>query len=105
MGSVTAPIGAPDIVDIRSDTAGIELKHEIRKGLSNVGEKTLPTLLLYDEQGLKLFERITYLEEYYLTNEEIGVLKEHAKSIAEWIPDGALVVELGSGCALQATLS
>ncbi|KAI5845360.1 hypothetical protein BZA05DRAFT_421439 [Tricharina praecox] len=32
------------------------------------GEQTLPTLLLYGAEGLKLFEGITYLEEYYLTN-------------------------------------
>ena len=34
-------------------------------------ERKMPTLLLYDEQGLKLFEDITYLDEYYLTNAEI----------------------------------
>lgn len=89
----------PNIIDIRSDTAGIELKQEIRKGLkpSNGGEKTLPTLLLYDDEGLKLFEKITYLDEYYLTGQEIEVLQKHAASIAEKIPNDSLMVELGSG--------
>ena len=55
--------------------------------------------LLYDEQGLKLFEEITYLEEYYLTNAEIEVLEKNADEIAKWIRPGSLVVELGSGYA------
>lgn len=87
------------IIDIRSDRAGIELKHEIIAGLkAPAGKgKTLPTLLLYDDRGLKLFEDITYLDEYYLTGEEIKVLEKNAQKIAECIPNEALVVELGSG--------
>lgn len=89
---------SPRIIDIRSDTAGINIKQEIKSGLNakDGEEKTLPTLLLYDDNGLKLFEKITYLDEYYLTEEEIHVLSEYAERIAERIPDGALVVELGS---------
>ncbi|ROW14517.1 hypothetical protein VPNG_03158 [Cytospora leucostoma] len=40
---------------------------------------------------------ITYLNEYYLTNDEIRLLKDSASKIAEWIPDGSMVIELGSG--------
>jgi L-histidine Nalpha-methyltransferase / hercynylcysteine S-oxide synthase len=49
------------------------------------------------EAGLKLFEDITYLDEYYLTNAEIEVLEKHARDIAERIPGGSRLVELGSG--------
>jgi uncharacterized SAM-dependent methyltransferase len=80
-----------------------------------VGQKKLPTLLLYDERGLQLFEevslkssgdlhnfqanrkQITYLEEYYLTNAEISVLQTSSDNIAKAIPSGSMVVELGSG--------
>ena len=88
-----------NIIDIRSDTSGFELKQQIVEGLKRRAgeEKTLPTLLLYDDQGLKLFERITYLEEYYLTGEEINVLEEHADDIARYMPTGCMLVELGSG--------
>lgn len=91
--------GVPNIIDIRSDTAGIELKREILNGLKQQDgrEKTLPTLLLYDEEGLKLFEEITYLDEYYLTSQEIEVLESYADRIAERIRNNAVVVELGSG--------
>jgi EasF-like predicted methyltransferase len=87
------------IIDIRSDSTGVGLKQQILNGITttNGEEKTLPTLLLYDNKGLKLFEDITYLDEYYLTNEEIDLLRANAVSIAEQIPDNAIVVELGSG--------
>ena len=61
------------------------------------GGRALPTLLLYDAQGLKLFERITYLDEYYLTESEITILTRWAKDIAERIPDESVIIELGSG--------
>ncbi|KAF2829516.1 hypothetical protein CC86DRAFT_286753 [Ophiobolus disseminans] len=53
------------IIDIRVDTAQSDLVADIKTGLrpKDDGEKTLPTLLLYSEAGLKLFEKITYLDE------------------------------------------
>lgn len=41
--------------------------------------------------------QITYLDEYYLTNYEIELLKKSAAEMASKIPEGAIVVELGSG--------
>jgi len=41
--------------------------------------------------------QITYLEEYYLTNDEIEVLKTSATAIVGLIPSGTMIVELGSG--------
>ena len=53
------------IIDVRVDTAQFDVLSDISGGLrpKDGGEKKLPTLLLYSESGLKLFERITYLEE------------------------------------------
>jgi L-histidine Nalpha-methyltransferase / hercynylcysteine S-oxide synthase len=49
------------------------------------------------EAGLKLFEEITYLDEYYLTNAEIEALESHAREIAQRLSEGSRLVELGSG--------
>lgn len=89
----------PQIIDIRQEKDGYSLLEDIRKGLrpTDGGEKKLPTLLLYDENGLRLFEKITYLDEYYLTGAEIDVLETYAVRIAERVPSGSIVVELGSG--------
>lgn len=94
-----AASGGRDIIDIRRDAEQLSLIDEIRRGLrpENGSEKRLPTLLLYDEAGLKLFEEITYLEEYYLTNTEINLLEKHAASIAQHVEPGSIIVELGSG--------
>lgn len=93
--------GGRDIIDIRRDREEISLVEEIRRGLrpADGGEKRLPTLLLYDEAGLKLFEDITYLDEYYLTNTEIRLLEREANAIAQHIAPGSIIVELGSGYA------
>ena len=87
------------IVDIRQGGFDISLVSEIRQKL-NPGkghERRMPTLLLYDEQGLQLYEKITYLEEYYLTNAEIETLTTHAEAIARLIQPGSQIIELGSG--------
>jgi len=87
------------IIDIRRGGLDFSVLDEMRATfcLSKEQEKRIPTLLLYDEQGLKLFEEITYLDEYYLTNAEIEVLTIHADVMASHVSAGSLVVELGSG--------
>lgn len=87
------------IEDIRHNDIGPSIIDQIHDGLHPQagGEKRLPTLLLYDEKGLQLFEEISYLDEYYLTNAEIEVLREHAINLATMIPKGCIVLELGSG--------
>ncbi|KAI1816902.1 C-type lectin protein [Poronia punctata] len=87
-----------DIIDIRRNTVEASLKEEIHSlFFPQEGPRKLPTMLLYDERGLQLFEKITYLEEYYLTNAEIQVLQRSAAAIANTVPSGTMMVELGSG--------
>ena len=89
------------IIDIRRST----IEHSVRDDMLRMlqpklgQEKRMPTLLLYDEAGLKLFEQITYLDQYYLTNAEIETLTVYAAQIARRIRPGSMVVELGSGYA------
>lgn len=89
-----------DIVDIRESNATFSAAAAIQDGLDppQGKDRSFPTLLLYDAVGLRLFEEITYLDEYYLTNTEIKVLETHARTIAERLPDQSQLVELGSGC-------
>lgn len=87
------------IIDIRQGGSDVSIVDEIRQKL-NPGqgqERRMPTLLLYDEEGLRLFEEITYLEEYYLTNAEIETLTTHAEAIVRLIEPGSQLIELGSG--------
>lgn len=87
------------IIDIRQGGFDVSLVDQIRQKLNPAKgqERRMPTLLLYDEEGLQLFEQITYLEEYYLTNDEIETLTTHAEAIANLIQPGSQLIELGSG--------
>ncbi|MDP2309403.1 MAG: L-histidine N(alpha)-methyltransferase [Pseudomonadota bacterium] len=76
----------------------------VREGLG--GErKHLPPWLLYDEEGSRLFERITTLPSYYLTRAERAVLEAHAGEILDaWGTRVDEVVELGAGTATKSQL-
>src|SRR3954469_25144880 len=63
--------------------------------------KTLPPRWLYDARGSELFDRITELDEYYLTRREIALL--HAVG-AELVDGFAELVELGSGSSAKTPL-
>jgi hypothetical protein len=74
------------------------LVESIISGLDQpVNNKKIPTLVLYDSRGLQLFDQITYLPEYYLTNAEIDILQRKCSEIVANIPDGSAVIELGAG--------
>jgi hypothetical protein len=49
-----------DIIDIRRDTEELDLKRDVRELIDpkDGGPRQLPTLLLYDEKGLQLFEEV-----------------------------------------------
>ena len=66
-----------------------------------VTPKRLPPKYFYDQAGSELFERITTLPEYYPTRCELDILHAHAKDIAALIPDGAALIEFGSGASTK----
>ncbi|KAI8634350.1 histidine-specific methyltransferase [Xylariaceae sp. FL1651] len=88
-----------EIIDVRRDTNGIDVRNDLLQKLQpgDGHEKKIPTILLYDEIGLKLFEEITYLDDYYLTNAEIELLNIGAAEMAKKLTPGSMIVELGSG--------
>jgi dimethylhistidine N-methyltransferase len=59
--------------------------------------KTLPCRFFYDARGSELFEEITRLPEYYLTRTETSILEARAPEMAVGVPEGAVLVEFGSG--------
>jgi dimethylhistidine N-methyltransferase len=69
-------------------------------GLSHP-QKTLPCRFFYDARGSELFEEITRLPEYYPTRTETAILEQHAAEMAEAVPAGGVLVELGSGSSLK----
>jgi dimethylhistidine N-methyltransferase len=77
-----------------TDTSAFE--DDVLAGLSAT-PKRVPAKYFYDGAGSLLFERITELPEYYPTRCEMRILRDHAADIAKLIPEGAALVEFGSG--------
>ncbi|CAO4175729.1 L-histidine N(alpha)-methyltransferase [Methylorubrum extorquens] len=59
--------------------------------------KALPAKYFYDAGGSALFEQITALPEYYPTRTELRILDERGPALATLLPQGAALVEFGSG--------
>jgi L-histidine N-alpha-methyltransferase len=62
-------------------------------------QKTLPARLFYDEEGCRLFQRITELPEYYLTRTEHALLDASLPALAaylEYRSDHVTLVEFGT---------
>jgi dimethylhistidine N-methyltransferase len=83
--------------------AANEFADAVVEGLSS-SPKTLPCRYFYDARGSELFEAITYLPEYYPTRTETAILAAHASDIADRVPDGAILVEFGSGSSRKTEL-
>ena len=63
--------------------------------------KSLPAKYFYDAAGSALFEKITVLPEYYPTRTELRILDERGPEIAARLPEGAALVEFGSGSTVK----
>lgn len=73
------------------------------EGLSE-GQKELPSILLYDERGSRLFERICEQPEYYLTRAETALLERHGDEIGELCGPQVALIEYGSGSGRKTQL-
>ncbi|MFL5284912.1 MAG: L-histidine N(alpha)-methyltransferase [Rhodopila sp.] len=69
----------------------------VRAALSGLtaSPKTLPATLFYDQEGCRLFYRITELPEYYLTRTEAGLLGALGRSLVPGGFSNAALIEFG----------
>ena len=79
------------------------LLHDALAGLSTP-RKTLPSKYFYDAEGSRLFEAICDLPEYHVTRVETAQLAAIAPELAAHVPDGAALVEFGSGASAKTRL-
>jgi L-histidine N-alpha-methyltransferase len=78
------------------------LREDVATGLTAT-PKHLSPQWFYDERGSQLFDAITRLPEYYLTDRERDLLGEHADDVAD-LTDANTLVELGSGTSEKTRL-
>lgn len=109
MAQHKSTMASPQIVTL-PNTLSSSCLEEIVQGLNKpTGEKTLPTILLYDERGLRLYDDITTkAPEYYLFAAEEQILRDSSDEIVRLmhgergLRNGTVVLELGAG-ALRKT--
>ena len=73
---------------------------ELVEGLSQP-QKMISPKYFYDEVGSQLFEKITELPEYYLTDAELEIMRTHVDAMAALIGKQASLIEYGSGSSLK----
>ncbi|HEX4581415.1 MAG TPA: L-histidine N(alpha)-methyltransferase, partial [Acidobacteriaceae bacterium] len=84
---------------------------EVFRGLTT-RPRTLSPWLFYDQEGSRLFEQITELDEYYVTRTERGIFQANADAIiaaasaptAHGLERELTVIELGAGTATKTGL-
>ena len=89
-----ANVAAPAARDLGPDAA--DFRDAVLRGLAQ-RQKALPAKFLYDEEGSRLFQKITRLEAYYPTRTETKLLRDHRQEMADLIGPGAILVEFGAG--------
>src|SRR5271154_5857184 len=74
-----------------------EFSNDVAVGLSQPGQKELPSKYLYDEAGSALFDVICVLPEYGLSRAGMRTLQRYSPEIISRLPGPVVVAELGSG--------
>ncbi|KAL2814075.1 histidine-specific methyltransferase [Aspergillus cavernicola] len=100
-GPISIPItfvasSVPKVYDIRRSTELLDLKSSVVSGLTST-LKTMPSLLLWDEQGLKNFDAWTQSPHYYPKERELEIITCHRHAIARALPEKSVLIELGCG--------
>ena len=94
---------APNPLLANTPERSAEFARDLLAGLKARPKRIAPKYF-YDAEGSRLFERITRLPEYYPTRTELAILKAHAADIAALVPDGAALIEFGSGSSAKVRL-
>jgi L-histidine N-alpha-methyltransferase len=97
-------MGMQDGIDVSGEVTPTEdLADEVLQALRKP-QKELPTRLLYDQEGARLFERICELDEYYLTRTELAIMEANVGAMASRLGAECLVIEPGSGSGRKTRL-
>lgn len=83
--------------DVQASESHQAFASDVLVGLSQ-SPKSISSKYLYDSEGNSLFQQITELPEYYLTQCELEILQCHKQEIAELVGGSRFnLVELGAG--------
>lgn len=83
--------------------APARFQEDVLSGLAK-HQRQIPPKYFYDQEGSRLFDAICQLPEYYPTRTEVGLLKEYGAEMAQYVGEGSVLVEFGSGSSLKIRL-
>jgi len=67
-------------------------------------QKTISPKYFYDETGSRLFDDITALPEYYLTDTDLAIMEAHVDEMTDLIGEQASLIEFGAGSGMKTRL-
>lgn len=67
-------------------------------------QKTVSPKYFYDETGSRLFDDITQLPEYYLTDTELAIMETHVDEMTRLVGEQASLIEFGAGSGMKTRL-
>src|SRR5256885_6189037 len=98
------PFGARSVVNEKNSSvvaaAKENFREEVLAGLSK-SPRQLPYKFFYDEQGAQLFQQICELPEYYITRNEIEILRLHGSEMAKALGPQIELIGLGTGAGTK----
>ena len=59
--------------------------------------RLLPSAVLHDDTGLRMWRDVNSMPQYYQTKDEIELLKQNASHLATHITEGTTLIDLGCG--------
>jgi dimethylhistidine N-methyltransferase len=100
--STSETIDTPTSLETSADFA-VEREEFLADVLEKLSRepKELDCKYLYDERGSRLFDEITRLPEYYLTDAEQAIMDASAGEMAAQIGPDAMLIEFGSGSSTK----
>ena len=80
--------------------AAEDMAGEVLRGLTSQPKYISPKYF-YDARGSALFDRITELDEYYLTRTEMSLFEQYLAEISDRLGGDVCLIEYGSGSSLK----
>lgn len=97
MRSITPQYRSVDgIIDVGHPNGSFDMKLDILKGLCNK-PREFPSVLIWDDRGSELYEKLCEEPAYYPRSCEIDILQKHCSNIVGTFSDFSILIELGCG--------
>lgn len=90
-----------EILDIGGSCLKSVYVNQLKETLTAVNDSqevpTMPDELLYDDNGLLIWNQIISIPQFYQTHDEIALFDRNSTEILRHVPENVTMIDLGSG--------